>query len=190
MSVGFYRINKGGLRALYSLLVRLTHNSHPFLFFSLEGRSFLWSFLPSGSHVTSRGISRYTTGNHMINRGISSYSTGNHVTFHGISEIHHWWCLENKATNYGKSHDFLWNNWIFHGKSCDFLWYIWIFHKKSHDSHWAKKIIEMIYLPERKIGRGESCESTSPANYEECASHPYLSFRNLQTSVGLVVGMV
>ena len=41
MSVGFYRINKGGLRTLYSLLVRLTRNSHPFLFFSLEGRSFL-----------------------------------------------------------------------------------------------------------------------------------------------------
>ena len=40
MSVGFYRINKGGLHTLYSLLVRLTRNSHPFLFFSLEGRSF------------------------------------------------------------------------------------------------------------------------------------------------------
>ena len=41
MSVGFYRINKGGLHTLYSVLVRLTRNSHPFLFFSLEGRSFL-----------------------------------------------------------------------------------------------------------------------------------------------------
>ena len=53
-----------------------------------------------------------------------------------------------------------------------------------------KKIIEMIYLPERKTGRGESCESTSPVNYKECASRPYLSYRNLQTSVGIVVAMV
>ena len=53
-----------------------------------------------------------------------------------------------------------------------------------------KKIIEMIYLPERKIRRGESCESTSPVNYKECASRPYLSYRNLQTSVGIVVAMV
>ena len=45
-----------------------------------------------------------------------------------------------------------------------------------------KKTIEMIYLQER---RGESCESTSPVNYKECASCPYLSYRNLQTSVGL-----
>ena len=82
-------INKGDLHTLDSLLVRMTHNSHPFLFFSLEGRSFLWSFLPSGSHVTSRGISRYTAGSHMISRGISRYTTGNHVTFHGISEIYH-----------------------------------------------------------------------------------------------------
>ena len=89
-----------------------------------------------------------------------------------------------------KSHDFLWNNWIFHGKSCDFLWYIWIFHGKSHDSHWAKKIIEMIYLPERKIERGETCELTSPVSYKECASRPYLSYRNLKTSVGFVVAMV
>ena len=37
MSVGFYMINKVGLHTLHSLLVRLTHNSHPF---SLEGRSF------------------------------------------------------------------------------------------------------------------------------------------------------
>ena len=50
-----------------------------------------------------------------------------------------------------------------------------------------KKIIEMIYLPERKIGRGES---TSSGSYEECASRPYLSYRNLQTSVGMVVAMV
>ena len=84
-------------------------------------------------------------------------------TASGVFQIYH-----------GKSHDFLWNNWIFQGKSCDFLWYIWIFHRKSHDSHWAKKIIEMIYLPERKIGRGESCESTLPVNYDECASRPYL----------------
>ena len=33
-----------------------------------------------------------------------------------------------------------------------------------------------LYLQER---RGESCESTSPVNYKECASRPYLSFRNL-----------
>ena len=65
------------------LLPRLTHNSHPFLFFSLEGRSFLRSF---GSHGTSRGISRYTTGSHKISCGISRYTTGNHVTSHGISE--------------------------------------------------------------------------------------------------------
>ena len=45
-----------------------------------------------------------------------------------------------------------------------------------------KKTIEMVYLQER---RGESCESTSPVNYKECASRPYLSYRNLQTSVGL-----
>ena len=97
-------------------------------------------------------------------------------TASGVFQIYH-----------GKSHDFLWNN---HGLSCDFLWYILIFHGKSHDSHWAKKIIEMIYLPERKKGRGESCESTSPVNYKECASRPYLSYRNLQTSVGPVVAMV
>ena len=48
MSVGFYRINKGSLHTLYSLLVWLTQNSHPFLLFSLEGRSFLLSFLPVG----------------------------------------------------------------------------------------------------------------------------------------------
>ena len=65
-----------------------------------------------------------------------------------------------------------------------------IFHGKSHDSYWAKMIIEMIYLSERKIGRGESCESTSPVKYKECASRPYLSYRNLQTSVGFVVAMV
>ena len=53
-----------------------------------------------------------------------------------------------------------------------------------------KKIIEMIYLAERKIGKGESCESTSPVNYKECTSRPYLSYRNLQTSVGIVVAMI
>ena len=53
---------------------------------------------------------------------------------------------------------------------------------ESHDSHRTKKTIEMIYLPER---RGESCESTSPVNYQECASRPYLSYRNPRTSVGL-----
>ena len=100
-------------------------------------------------------------------------------TTSGVFQIYH-----------GKSHDFLWNNWIFHGKSCDFLWHIWIFHGKSHDFHWAKKIIDMIYLPERKIGRSESCEPTSPVNYKDCASRPYLSYRNLQTSVGHVVAMV
>ena len=47
----------------------------------------------------------------------------------------------------------------------------------------------MINLPERKIGRGVSCESTSPVNYEEFASRPYLSYRNQQTSVGIVVVM-
>ena len=51
-------------------------------------------------------------------------------------------------------------------------------------------ILEMIYLPERKIGRSDSCESTSPVNYEECAICPYLSYRNLQTSVGIVVAMI
>ena len=45
-----------------------------------------------------------------------------------------------------------------------------------------KKTIKIIYLPER---RGESCESTSPVNYKEYASRPYLSYINLQTSVGL-----
>ena len=50
-----------------------------------------------------------------------------------------------------------------------------------------KKTIEMIYLPER---RGETCKSTSPVNYEECASRPYLSHRKLHTSVGIVVAMV
>ena len=113
---------------------------------------------------------------------INNCTIGSHIfkgTASGVFQIYH-----------GKSHDFLWNNWIFHGKSCDFLWYIWIFYGKSHDSHWAKKIIEMIYLPERKIGRRESCESTSPVNCKVCASRPYLSYRILQTSVGLVVAMV
>ena len=41
-----------------------------------------------------------------------------------------------------------------------------------------------------KIGRSENSESTSQANYEECASHPYVSYRNLQTSMGLGVAMV
>ena len=48
-----------------------------------------------------------------------------------------------------------------------------------------KKTIEMVYLPERTQRRGESCESTSPVYYKDCASRPYLSYRNLQTSVGL-----
>ena len=47
----------------------------------------------------------------------------------------------------------------------------------------------VIYLPVRKI-RSESCELTSPVSYQGCASRPYLSYRNLQTSVGLVVAMI
>ena len=43
-----------------------------------------------------------------------------------------------------------------------------------------QKTIEMIYLPER---RGESCESTSPATYNECASRP-------TDIIGPVVAMV
>ena len=54
---------------------------------------------------------------------------------------------------------------------------------KSHDSHRTKKD-HRNDLPSQER-RGESCESTSPVNYKECASRPYLSYRNLQTSVGL-----
>ena len=89
---------------------------------------------------------------------------------------------------------------IFHGKSHDFLWYIWIFHRKScgitryftgsHMTPTGQKDRRNDLPSREKIGRGESCESTSPVNYEECASRPYLSYRNLQTSVGLVVAMV
>ena len=53
---------------------------------------------------------------------------------------------------------------------------------ESNDSHRAKKDHRNDLPTER---RGESCESTSPADYKECASRPYLSYRNLQTSVGL-----
>ena len=56
----------------------------------------------------------YFTGNHVTSCGISGYSTGSDMTPTG-----------------------------------------------------QKKIIEMIYIPERKIGRGESCVSTSPVRNQK-----------------------
>ena len=57
----------------------------------------------------------YSTGNHVTSCGISGYSTGSDMT----------------------------------------------------PTAGQKKIIEMIYIPERKIGRGESCVSTSPVRNQK-----------------------
>ena len=72
---------------------------------------------------------------------------------------------------------------VYHVISCGISGY-------STGSHMTPTGQKRSYLPERKIGRGESCESTSLVNYNECASRPYLSYRYLQTSVGLVVAMI